>query len=111
MKAVGIAELKARLSEYHRGVRRGDTLTVLDRETPIARIVPYANSGAALRIRPRLSTAPELRRIPLPPPLKVRVDAVALLPEASGAAPPEASAKKKRLTRSRSGGRASPSRP
>ena len=81
MKNVGIAELKARLSEYLRGVRRGDTLTVLDRETPIARIVPYADRGGALRIRARLATAPDLGRIPLPPPLRLRVDAVALLLE------------------------------
>ena len=37
MKSVGIAELKARLSEHLKSVRRGRTLTVLDRETPVAR--------------------------------------------------------------------------
>ena len=36
MKQVRIAELKARLSEYLRAVRRGETIAVLDRETPIA---------------------------------------------------------------------------
>jgi len=41
MKKVGIADLKERLSEHLRKVRRGQTLTVLDRETPIARIVPF----------------------------------------------------------------------
>jgi prevent-host-death family protein len=41
MSKIGIAELKARLSEHLRAVRRGGTLTVLDRDTPIARIVPY----------------------------------------------------------------------
>jgi prevent-host-death family protein len=35
-----IAELKARLSEYLRAVRRGETIGVLDRETPVAQIVP-----------------------------------------------------------------------
>ena len=40
MKTVRIADLKARLSEYLREVRRGRTFTVLDRETPIARLVP-----------------------------------------------------------------------
>ena len=34
MKTVRIAELKARLSEYLRAVRRGETIAVLDRETP-----------------------------------------------------------------------------
>ena len=41
MDTVRIAELKARLSEYLRAVRRGRTLTVLDRDRPVARIVPY----------------------------------------------------------------------
>jgi antitoxin (DNA-binding transcriptional repressor) of toxin-antitoxin stability system len=36
MNAVGIAELKAPLSRYLRRVRRGRTLTVLDRSTPVA---------------------------------------------------------------------------
>ncbi len=34
-----IAELKSRLSEHLRSVRTGRTLTILDRDTPIARIV------------------------------------------------------------------------
>jgi prevent-host-death family protein len=38
---VGIADLKARLSEHLRAVRKGRTLTVLDRDTPVARLVPY----------------------------------------------------------------------
>src|SRR6266850_894777 len=41
MKKVKIAYLKARLSEHLRQVRRGETFTVMDRETPIARLVPY----------------------------------------------------------------------
>ncbi|MGH8566634.1 MAG: type II toxin-antitoxin system Phd/YefM family antitoxin, partial [Gammaproteobacteria bacterium] len=40
MKQVRIAELKARLSEYLRVVRRGETIAILDRETPVAQIVP-----------------------------------------------------------------------
>src|SRR5437667_302406 len=35
MDTVGIAELKARLSEHLRAVRRGRTLTVLDRDRPV----------------------------------------------------------------------------
>ncbi len=38
---VRLAELKAHLSEHLRRVRGGRTLTVLDRDTPVARIVPY----------------------------------------------------------------------
>lgn len=42
MTTVRIAALKARLSEHLRSVRQGRTLTVLDRDTPIARIVPVS---------------------------------------------------------------------
>ena len=38
---VKIAELKARLSAYLRSVRAGDEIIVQDRDTPIARLVPY----------------------------------------------------------------------
>ncbi|MBI4169719.1 MAG: prevent-host-death protein [Acidobacteria bacterium] len=81
MKNVKIAELKARLSEHLRQVRRGLTYTVMDRETPIARIVPYRVETEPLRIRRPLRRVPSLRRVPLPPPLKLGVDAVAVLLE------------------------------
>lgn len=81
MKTVRVAELKARLSEYLRAVRRGETVTVLDRETPIARIVPYGTGGSVLRVRrPRPGALPP-GKIPLPPPLRVKVDIVDLLLE------------------------------
>ena len=49
MKTVGIAELKAQLSEHLRAVRRGRTVIVRDRETPVARIVPYAPESLEIR--------------------------------------------------------------
>ena len=49
MKTVGIAELKSRLSEHLQWVRRGRSLTVVDRKTPVARIVPY--EADALEVR------------------------------------------------------------
>jgi len=79
MKTVRIAELKARLSEYLRDVRQGEEFTVLDRQTPVASLVPYAPSGQPLRIRPPLGRFPSLHHVPLPPPLKTKVDVVALL--------------------------------
>ena len=81
MKGVQIAELKSRLSEHLRKVRAGRTVTVLDRNTPIARIVPYAESGASLAVRAPLAGAPALKDIALPPPLRLRRDIVALLLE------------------------------
>jgi prevent-host-death family protein len=81
MKAVRVAELKARLSEYLRMVRRGHTVTVLDRQTPIARIVPVAGDVPSLVVRRPLPTAPGLHKVPLPPPLDPSIDIVDLLLE------------------------------
>jgi len=79
MKAVRIADLKARLSEHLRLVRRGQTVTVLDRDTPVARLVPYT-PGASLVTRPPRPGAPRPSAVRLPPPLaNLRTDAVALL--------------------------------
>lgn len=76
MSDVGIAELKAHLSEHLRSVRNGGTLTVLDRDTPIARIVPYATQSLELRKARR-----RLRDLELPPKPAKRTDSVALLVE------------------------------
>ncbi|TMI84148.1 MAG: type II toxin-antitoxin system prevent-host-death family antitoxin [Bacillati bacterium ANGP1] len=80
MKQVRIAELKAKLSEYLRAVRRGETIAVLDRETPVAQIVPV-RAPSALRVRKPAPGSPPPNRIPLPKPSKVTVDIVRLLLE------------------------------
>jgi prevent-host-death family protein len=79
MKQAGIAKLKARLSEYLRAVRRGHTVTILDRQTPVARIVPIHAAG--LRIRKPVSGAPQPNRVPLPPPANLKIDVLELLLE------------------------------
>ncbi len=81
MKRVKIAALKARLSEHLRQVRRGETYTVMDRETPIARLLPYGAEVEPLRVRKPLRRVPSLQDVRLPPPLKLDVDPVALLLE------------------------------
>lgn len=50
MKQVGIGELKLLLSECLRAVRRGVIISILDRERPVAHIVPVRDKNA-LRIR------------------------------------------------------------
>lgn len=80
MKAVRVADLKARLSEYLRLVRRGEEVTVLDRETPVARIVPY-KSELLVVVRQPSPDSPLLHEIPLPRPLRIDADVVALLLE------------------------------
>jgi prevent-host-death family protein len=77
MKTVGIAELKARLSEHLRGVRGGRPLTILDRDTPIARLVPY-EASEPLRVR-RATRRPS--EVALPPPPAGPTDSTALLLE------------------------------
>ena len=52
MKHVGIADLKARLSGHLRAVKNGETLVVVDRGTPVARIVPAGDASGGLVIRP-----------------------------------------------------------
>jgi prevent-host-death family protein len=79
METVRIAELKARLSEYLRRVRRGRALTVTDRETPIAQIIPYQAGAASLTVRHPMPDAPRLAAIRMPPPLAIKVDVVQLL--------------------------------
>lgn len=79
MKQTGVAELKARLSEYLRIVRRGESVTILDRTTPIAKMVPIASTG--LRIRKPAEGAAAPNRVPLLPPLKLNIDVVELLLE------------------------------
>lgn len=76
MSDVRIAELKARLSEHLRSVRNGGTVTVLDRETPIARIVPIAAPTLEIRNAKR-----RLRDLKLPPKPSKRTDSAAVLVE------------------------------
>jgi prevent-host-death family protein len=76
MSDVGIADLKARLSEHLRAVRNGGTVTVLDRDTPIARIVPYAAPPLEVRKARR-----RLRDLKLPPKPAKRTDSLAILVE------------------------------
>ncbi len=81
MKEVKIAELKAHLSEHLRAVRRGHSVTVLDREQPIARIIPYAGGAVPLRIRKPARGTRRPADVPLRPPLRATTNAVALLLE------------------------------
>jgi prevent-host-death family protein len=76
MDTVRIAQLKSRLSEYLRRVRRGHPLVVMDRETPIARIVPYEQGPGPIVVRRPVPGAPALQDVPLPPPLPLRRDIV-----------------------------------
>ena len=86
MESVRIAQLKARLSEFLRRVRAGESLTVLDRSTPIARIVPWAAPPTPLSTRrPRTGAGrPCDVDLPAPPPLDLDVVEVLLEDRAKG---------------------------
>ena len=80
MKSVRMAELKSRLSECLRAVRNGETIAVLDRETPVAQIVPVpVRQRVTLRIRKPAAGTPPPNRVKLPKPLKLDVDIVDVL--------------------------------
>lgn len=73
-----IAQLKAQLSAYVRAARRGQSVVVCERETPVARLVPYADEGAMLTSRPPTRAWGSTK---LPPPLGRPVDGLAALSE------------------------------
>jgi len=77
-RTVKVAELKARLSAYLRAVRRGHPVTVCDRDTPVARLVPVSAPAEGLTTRQPLRP---LHQIPLPPPLNRPPDSLAALLE------------------------------
>jgi prevent-host-death family protein len=67
---VGIRELHDGLSKYLREVRAGKTITITNRGTPIARLVPIAqpNDSEHLEIEGRVRP-PKRRKRPAPIPL------------------------------------------
>jgi prevent-host-death family protein len=76
MSNVRIADLKARLSEHLRSVRNGGTVTVLDRDTPVARIIPVGTPSLEIRKAKR-----RLLDLKLPPRPSKRTDSTAALLE------------------------------
>ena len=72
-----VSELKAKLSGYLAQVRRGATVTVCDRQTPIAQLVPVVGDVGGIEVREPTdaSALPAAPRITL----KKGVDIVALL--------------------------------
>jgi prevent-host-death family protein len=77
MIKVRIADLKAHLSQHLRRVRRGRSITVLDRDTPVARIVPY-DAETPLEVRRATRRPGDLR---LPSPLPRSTDSLSVLLE------------------------------
>jgi len=62
MKRVKIAELKDQLSKHLRAVERGAEVEVLDRERPIARIIPADPDGGGVPVLPPSRSFSSIRR-------------------------------------------------
>jgi prevent-host-death family protein len=56
MERVNIGTLKAHLSEYLRRARQGSLFVVVDRQSPVACIVPYQQDSQALISRKPTAT-------------------------------------------------------
>ena len=63
MSDVKVSELKAKLSAYLSEVRRGETVVVYDRSTPIARLVPFEKETDDVEIIEASHSPAELKRI------------------------------------------------
>jgi len=61
---VKIAQFKNGLSRYLRSVQRGGEIIVKDRDTPIARVVPYEERKGRLTIRPPTRPLRDLEKLP-----------------------------------------------
>ena len=60
MKSVGVKQLKARLSEYIRLVRTGETVLITDRDEVVAELRPaYRHGRAGLSVEERLQALAE----------------------------------------------------
>jgi prevent-host-death family protein len=83
MKSAKVSELKAKLSAYLLEVRGGGTVTVYDRNTPIARIVPFQDEPDDLLILEASAPPSDLKKIRGVRPRR-RIDLDKLLRETRG---------------------------
>ena len=80
MKRAKVSELKANLSSYLAAVRRGETVLVTDRVTPIALLVPYKEADDGLVIEEPAAPPAGLKNVRGIRPRRP-IDVVALLRE------------------------------
>jgi len=52
VKTLKISEFKKHISEELRRVRNGDRIVILDRDKPVAEVIPYEHSSKRLAVRP-----------------------------------------------------------
>ena len=82
LKTVNLATLKAELSRYVRAARAGEEVIVLDRQTPVAKLVPYREEHPSKLLVHKPAADPAgLAAMKLPPIPRKRIDSVAVLLE------------------------------
>lgn len=80
MKQTTVSNLKAKLSAFLADVRRGETVIVCDRKTPIAQLTPVKSNPNGLQVEEASADLGELAKI-RPVRLRRRVDLLAMLRE------------------------------
>ena len=83
MKKTKVSELKAHLCSYLAEVKRGDSLIVCERTTPIARIIPIESESAGFHVVEAGKPLRELTRI-RPVRLRKKMNVGKILREARG---------------------------
>lgn len=71
--SIQMADFKAHLSQYIRSVRQGHPLTLLDRQTPVAQVIPYSEKPGKLTVRPPTR---QPNQVIFPEPLGKQVDVI-----------------------------------
>jgi len=80
MKQVRIGKLKAKLSEFLRAVRGGESIVVLNRNTAIAQILPIRDR-LALRVRKPALGSPTPNKVAVPKLGELKLDVLEMLLE------------------------------
>jgi prevent-host-death family protein len=79
-KSANVAEIKAQFSRFLRQVEAGETVTVMNRDHPVARLIPAPQEQDSLRIRKPLKDPAGLISLLDLPPVKGRpTDSLKLL--------------------------------
>ena len=67
MKSANIAKFKAELSKYLRFVRKGEEVIIMNRDTPLARVVPIKGENQGLIIEEAIGDMGDFFRIQMEP--------------------------------------------
>ncbi len=62
MKTTNISQFKTHIGQVLRSVREGEQIVIMDRDIPVARVIPYADSESQLIAR-RPTRALEFRKL------------------------------------------------